>query len=116
MGNSSRPGTVVVREIDHAEFTVAGERFRVVESVWNGITSRSFDLLRCNGDEVLTDESFDTYPTDAQIATVLDEHGIDVDLEICKMCQHEILLPTARRHGAGWVGSCCWDQRLHMTA
>ncbi|GAA1236364.1 hypothetical protein GCM10009578_091920 [Streptomyces rhizosphaericus] len=116
MGNSSRPGTVVIREIGHDAFEVNGDRFRVIESVWNGIAGRSFDLVRCNGDEVLTDESFDTYPTDTQIAITFQEHGIEVSLEMCKMCQRDVLQITAHSHGTGWVGSCCWDERLRMTS
>lgn len=117
MGNASRPGTVVVREIPHDPFTVDGERYFVQESVWNGTSGRSYDLVRCDGDEVLTpDESFDSYPTDAQIAAVLDDHGVDAELETCKFCGQPVLLATAHRHDNGWVGeNCCWDERLRMT-
>lgn len=116
MGNSSRPGSVVVREIEHEPFGVLGEQYVVRELVWNGITGRSYDLVRLVGDVVLTDESFDQYPTDAQLAEVLTDHGIDVELEMCKFCHSDILRATAHRHGSGWVGdSCCWDERLRAT-
>ncbi|MBD3004605.1 hypothetical protein [Streptomyces sp. 5-10] len=96
---------------------VDGERYCIRELHWSGIDGRSYDLVRCNGNEVLTeDESFDNRPTDAQIAVVLEEHGIDAELETCKMCRKEILLATAHRHDNGWVGTCCWDERLRMTA
>ncbi|TLQ39464.1 hypothetical protein [Streptomyces marianii] len=74
MGNTSRTGTVVIREIDHDSFTVDAEQYLVRELVWNGITSRSYDLVRLRDDQVLTeDESFDSHPTDAQIAAVLED-------------------------------------------
>ncbi|MEV6133070.1 hypothetical protein AB0M05_40830 [Streptomyces violaceusniger] len=97
---------------------VDGERYCIRELHWNGISGRSFDLVRCSGDEVLTiNESFDNQPTDAQIAVVLEEHGIEVELGTCKFCQGKILLATAHRHDNGWVGDrCCWDERLRMTA
>ncbi|MER0477419.1 hypothetical protein ABR737_03440 [Streptomyces sp. Edi2] len=117
MGNASRPGTVVVREIDHDPFVVNGEQYVVRELVWNGIDGRSYDLVRRSDDQVLTeDESFDFHPTDAQIAAVLEQHGLDAELETCKMCRKEILVATAHRHDSGWVGTCCWDERLRMTA
>ncbi|MFE1476478.1 hypothetical protein ACFW6N_21830 [Streptomyces cyaneofuscatus] len=117
MGNGSRPGTVVVREIDHEPFEVDGEQYLVRELVWNGIDGRSYEVVRRRDDQVLTEEeSFDTYPTDAQIAVALEEHGLDAEMETCKMCQKEILVATARRHDKGWVGTCCWDERLRMTA
>ncbi|MEU3499902.1 hypothetical protein ABZ726_03720 [Streptomyces hundungensis] len=73
--------------------------------------------MLCRDDQVLTeDASFDTYPTDAQIAVVLQGSGLDVELEMCKMCRQEVLLATAHRHDNGWVGTCCWDDRLRMTA
>ncbi|NBM21174.1 hypothetical protein GUY61_37875 [Streptomyces sp. GC420] len=112
MGNRSRPGSIVIREIPHPEFTVDGEKFRVDELVWNGITGRSFDLVRCNGDEVLTDESFDEYPTDVQIASVLVDHGVYVTWTTCTFCRADIPLDLARLCGGGLVGDCHWDERL----
>ncbi|MEU7031621.1 hypothetical protein AB0A60_33600 [Streptomyces sp. NPDC046275] len=94
-----------------------GEQYFVRETVWNGIDGRSYDLVRRRDDQELTeDESFDSYPTDAQIAAVLEEHGIDVELEMCKICRKAILLATAHRHDNGWVGTCHWEERLRMTA
>lgn len=108
---------MVVREIDHDPFEVDGEQYFVRELVWNGTDGRSYELVSCRDEEVLTeDESLDNYPTDAQITVVLKGHGIDVELETCKICRKEILLATAHRHDNGWVGSCCWDERLRMTA
>lgn len=117
MGNSSPPGSGEVREIDHEPFQVLGEQYVVRELVWNGSADRSYDLVRLVGDIVLTeDESFDHYPTDAQLAAVLTDHGIDVELEICRFCSGTILRATAHRHGHGWVGNaCCWDERLRAT-
>ncbi|MET8860787.1 hypothetical protein [Streptomyces sp. NPDC004579] len=106
----------MIDEIDHDVFEVDGERFVVRELVWNGITGRSFEVVRLAGGEVLTAESFDVHPSDEQIAVVLEEHGTDVEMETCKLCRHAVLLATAVRHGAGWVGSCCWDERLRMTS
>ncbi|NUU26414.1 MAG: hypothetical protein HOV68_33660 [Streptomycetaceae bacterium] len=117
MGNHARPGTVVVREIDHDPFPVDAEEYVVRELVWNGIDGRSFELVRRRDDEVLTrDASVDAYPTQEQIAAVLEDHGVAVDLEVCKVCRNAILRSTAYRHDHGWVGSCCWDDRLHSTA
>lgn len=117
MGDTSRPGTIVVREIDHDAFEVNEKRYCIRELHWNGITGRSYDLVGVDHDECLTEDSFDEYPTDAQIAIVLEVHGIDAELEMCKFCRREILQATAHRHDNGWVGdSCCWDERLRMTA
>ncbi|MGW3928736.1 hypothetical protein ACWECC_11600 [Streptomyces microflavus] len=108
---------MVVRKIDHDPFEVGGEQYFVRELVWNGTDGRSYDLVSSRDEEVLTeDESFDNYPTDAQITVVLEEHGVEVELETCKICRKEILLATAHRHDNGSVGSCCWDERLRMTA
>ncbi|MER6853734.1 hypothetical protein AB0A81_40995 [Streptomyces flaveolus] len=118
MGSTSKPGTVVVREIDHDPFEVDAEQYLVRELRWNGTDGRSYDLVRRHDGQTLTeDESFDRYPADAQIALVLEKHGVDVECETCKFCREEILLATAHRHDNGWVGdACCWDRRLHMTA
>ncbi|MET8816670.1 hypothetical protein ABZW47_32335 [Streptomyces sp. NPDC004549] len=108
---------MVVREIDHDPFEANGEQYFVRELVWNGIDGRSFDLVRSRDEEVLTEDgSLDSYPTDAEIVVVLEGHGIDVELETCKICRKDIFLATAHRHDSGWVGSCCWDERLRMTA
>ncbi|KOU43626.1 hypothetical protein [Streptomyces sp. WM6378] len=106
MGNAARPGTVVVREIDHDPFAVDGEQYLVRELVWNGIDGRSYDLVRRRDDQVLTeDESFDSHPTDAQIAAVLEEHGLDAEPETCERRQKESLVATAHWHDNEWVGT-----------
>ncbi|WP_030570048.1 hypothetical protein [Streptomyces aureocirculatus] len=117
MGNASRPGSVVVREIDHDPFQVEGEQYLVRELVWNGTDGRSYDLVRRRDDKVLTEESFDRHPTDAQIAMALEDYGEEVELETCKFCRGKILLATAHLHDNGYVGdTCCWDERLRATA
>jgi hypothetical protein len=117
MGNSSRPGSIVIREIGHAPFTVLGEQYAVLELVWNGDVGRSFDLVRVSDSTVLTeDESFDSYPTDEQIADTLAEHDIDAEVASCMFCRQNVLLATAHRHTGGWIGdACCWDERLRST-
>lgn len=117
MGNASRPGSIVIREISHAPFTVLGQQYAVLELVWNGDVSRSYDLVRVRDDTVLTeDESFDSYPTDGQIAEALAEHGVDAELTGCKFCGRDVLLATAHRHTGGWIGdTCCWAERLRST-
>ncbi|MFJ9381847.1 hypothetical protein [Streptomyces sp. NPDC101455] len=113
----SRPGSVVTNTINHPLFDVNGEQYFVQELHWNGISGRSYDLVRHRDDAVMTeDESFDDYPTEEQIAAVLEDHGIDAEMETCKMCWKAILLDTAHRHDNGWVGACCWDERLRMTS
>ncbi|MFD0437330.1 hypothetical protein [Streptomyces chartreusis] len=112
MGNRSRPGSIVIREIPHPEFTVDGEKFRVHELVWNGIAGRSFDVVRCDGDEVLTDESFDNYPTDLQIAAVLKDHGVYIAWTMCAFCHKDIPEDLARSGFGGLVGDCHSDERL----
>lgn len=82
MGNNSRPGSVVTREIPHPAFTVDGETFYVLELHWNGTDSRSYEvILDVEGGTVLTDTAFDTYPTDDQIAAVLAKSGRSGDIE-----------------------------------
>lgn len=116
MGNSSRPGSVVVGERDHEAFEVDGQRYVVRELRWNGIDGRSYELVRLDGDVVLTDdEAFSDHPTDAEIATVLLRHGVGVELGECTFCGGTVLLATAHRHHNRWVGTCCWDERLRST-
>ncbi len=56
-------------------------------------------------------------PTDEPIAIALEAPGVDAQLATCKTCGSEILQATAHRHDNGWLGdSCCWDERLRMTA
>lgn len=33
----------------------------------------------------------------------------------CKFCGHEATERQAHRHDGGWVGPCCWDERLRAT-
>lgn len=82
MGNSSRPGTVVVREIDHERFTVNGVVYFVRELVWNGIAGRSYDLVALQDGTVFTeDESLDEHPSRERIADILEAHGIHVPVD-----------------------------------
>jgi hypothetical protein len=120
MGNSDRPGTVIVGENDHDPFPVNGQLYVVRELRWNCIPGRSYELIRLAADgaddAVLTmDGAFDSYPSDAEIADLLEQHGIDVALESCTFCGQPVLADTAHRHNHGWVGSCCWDERLRAT-
>lgn len=120
MGNSSRPGSIVIKEIDHPAFHVQGEKFFIRESIWNGDEDeggRSYDLVQGEDEAILTEEeSFDSYPTDARVAAVLEEHGFDAELVGCKFCGDEVLKATAHRHQREWVGAGChWDERLRMT-
>ncbi|MEU7318374.1 hypothetical protein [Streptomyces sp. NPDC007083] len=67
---------------------------------------------------MLTDEPFDRYPADGQIAEILAEHGVDAELAECKFwfCRGDVLLATAHRHTGSWVGdTCCWDERLRSS-
>jgi hypothetical protein len=33
----------------------------------------------------------------------------------CKLCHQEVPSHTAHLHQDGWVGDCCWDERLRST-
>jgi hypothetical protein len=33
----------------------------------------------------------------------------------CKLCRQRVPRATALRHGRGWVGECCWDERLRAS-
>jgi hypothetical protein len=37
------------------------------------------------------------------------------DNVICKLCKNPTPAATAHRHTEGYVGDCCWDERLRMT-
>ncbi len=116
MGNTNRPGTVVVGEYDHEPFAVDGQPYLIRELKWNRIEGRSYELVRVADDAVLTEDgSFDQYPTSEQIAEVLNGHGVDAELVSCTFCLTPVFLDIARRHDNGYVGSCCWDERLRAS-
>ena len=33
----------------------------------------------------------------------------------CKFCLNSVPVDTAHRHDGGWVGECCWDEKLRCT-
>lgn len=34
---------------------------------------------------------------------------------LCRFCKKPTNKEKAHRHGGGWVGECCWDERLRAT-
>jgi hypothetical protein len=116
MGNSSRSGSVVIDEVDEEPFEIDGERYLVRKSRWNQ-AGETYDLVRVADEMILTmDDSFESNPTDQQIADVLTQHDIDAEVVECKLCERAALAATAHRHENGWVGDrCCWDERLRST-
>ena len=41
--------------------------------------------------------------------------GGEVEMVECKFCHGAIVQTLGHRHGQGWVGECCWDERLRST-
>jgi hypothetical protein len=37
------------------------------------------------------------------------------DTVLCKLCGNEVPGSSAHLHQNGWVGLCCWDERLRST-
>jgi len=74
----------IINEVDHGSRIVAGVGVRVRELVWDD-DGRSFEVHRVDtGDDLTTDECFDTMPTDAQIAVRLAHR--QPDWWICRGC------------------------------
>lgn len=38
-----------------------------------------------------------------------------MDLVECSLCGQDAPASTAHLHGNGWVGNCCWDERLRSS-
>ncbi|MEU1811063.1 hypothetical protein [Micromonospora aurantiaca (nom. illeg.)] len=61
----------IVREIDRGTRTVDGIQVQITEVVWAD-EARSFEVHRTDtGDDLTENGCFDTWPTDAQITTLL---------------------------------------------
>ncbi|MCP9209557.1 hypothetical protein [Streptomyces cucumeris] len=93
---------------------VDGRDVYIMRLTWRDSFGLSFDVYDAKTDECFTEESsFDEYPTDEQIRSVL--HPCDLRVE-CKFCRNSVPAQTAHRHDGNWVGDeCCWDDRLRMT-
>lgn len=76
MGNNSRPGSVVVLDVNHDPIEIDSVRYYVNELQWNGIEARSFDVHRHVDDACLTEstESFDHYPTEDEIRALVEDY------------------------------------------
>lgn len=44
-----------------------------------------------------------------------DENAVYVPMVSCKFCGKAIPNADAYMHQSGWVGECCWDERLRST-
>lgn len=45
----------------------------------------------------------------------VEESPPDVRTVPCKFCCQPVVTTDAYRHNCGWVGECCWDERLRST-
>lgn len=62
--------------------------------------------------EMEPDESWSPDHLDL-IAQILED--LRLPTVTCEFCGLEAHARQAHRHGAGWVGPCCWDERLHAS-
>lgn len=92
---------------------IHGVTAHVQRITWRDDPGLSFDVLDEN-EEYLTDESFDDYPTQEQIADVLRGHAAT----FCRFCGKGIIGDSGHLIGAAEPGTnpwCCdgdWDERL----
>lgn len=114
MGNTSIPGSVVIREIDHDVFQLLGADYYVRELHWNGSSGRSYDIVRAVDDVVITGESFDNYPTADELRDTIEQAEAAATVA-CKFCEQQVSGRDAHLHMGSWVGECCWDERLRAT-
>jgi hypothetical protein len=54
--------------------------------------------------------------TEARIRALAEENDTDPATVTCKFCEEQVPASTAYRHDGGYVGECCWDDRLNATA
>jgi hypothetical protein len=54
--------------------------------------------------------------TEARIRAVAEENRAQPATVACKFCGEQVPANTAYRHDGGYVGDCCWDERLRATA
>lgn len=89
-----------------------GVTVEIQRITWNNDPGLSFDII-ADG-EMLTDESFDEFPTDEQVMSVLREHADT----FCAFCGRGIIGNEGHLIGAAGPGEnpwCCdddWDERL----
>jgi hypothetical protein len=43
------------------------------------------------------------------------ESATPVERVPCALCGEPARADEAHRHGEGWIGECCWDERLRTT-
>jgi hypothetical protein len=53
---------------------------------------------------------------EAHIRALAEENDTDPATVTCKFCREQVPARTAYRHDGGYVGECCWDDRLNATA
>jgi hypothetical protein len=94
------------------EHTIHGVPVQVQSTTWRGEDGTSYDLIA--GGEVITEESWDEYPTEQQMAAALRKQAS----EFCRFCTLGIigasghLIGNAEPGSNPWCCDDCWDERL----
>ncbi|MEO3976712.1 hypothetical protein [Streptomyces sp. CAU 1734] len=67
-------GDRVVSEQHAGQYVIDGRRVDVTRLTWRDAKGLSYDITDAETGELLRDESFDEYPTEAQVREALAEH------------------------------------------
>ena len=104
-------GTVV------GERLIGGRRVNVVRVTWRGEDGASYDVEDAVTGECLTeDESFDRFPAEEQIASVVASHAEPTG-NYCRFCGKDAgrdghLIGPVPQGENPWCCDACWDPRL----
>ncbi len=110
---------MITSETVAGEHTIEGRRIQMQRTTWRGRDAASYDLLDAGTGESLTEESFDWYPTETQMAAVLRGEPCRADCAgpYCRFCSREVgtdghLIGAAEPGTNPWCCDDCWDPRL----
>jgi hypothetical protein len=110
----------VTNETIVGEHNIDGAAVQVQRTTWRGRDGAAYDLLDAVG-KCLTEESFTSYPTPAQMRAVLRggpvPRGTDTAGPYCRFCTRATvkgghLIGAAEPGTNAWCCDACWDPRL----
>ena len=105
----------VTTEVEAGEHIIAGRTITVVRITWRGQGPASYDLY--HGGDCLTEESFDHYPTRAEIEAVVRAELLTGNY--CRFCGKDVgmaghVMGAAEPGTNPWACDRHWDERLRL--